>query len=73
MTTSSAHNVARAAPVTSTFAAPVAKPVKRTGPRGTSSNAYASGANQNCGNVITDRPSTRVHAPPGGRSSGPLW
>ena len=32
------------------------------------SNAYASGANQNCGNVITDRSSTRVHAPPGGRS-----
>ena len=36
--------------------------------RGTSSNAFASGANQNSGNVITDRPSTRVHAPPGGRS-----
>merc|ERR1712032_853037 len=36
--------------------------------KGTSSNAYASGANQNSGNVITDRPSTRVHAPPGGRS-----
>lgn len=34
----------------------------------TSSNNYASGANQNCGNVITDRSSTRVHAPPGGRS-----
>jgi len=36
--------------------------------RRTSSNAYASGSNQNAGNVITDRPSTRVHAPPGGRS-----
>ena len=33
------------------------------------SNAYASGANQNCGNVITDRPTTRLHAPPGGSSS----
>ena len=33
------------------------------------SNAYANGANQNCGNVLTDRPSTRVHAPPGGASS----
>mmetsp|Transcript_9247 Transcript_9247/g.16315 ORF Transcript_9247/g.16315 Transcript_9247/m.16315 type:complete len:133 (+) Transcript_9247:139-537(+) len=34
-----------------------------------SSNAYARGDNQNCGNVITDRPSTRLHAPPGGKSS----
>ena len=33
------------------------------------SNAYASGANQNCGNVLTDRPTTRLHAPPGGGSS----
>jgi hypothetical protein len=32
-------------------------------------NAFASGANQNCGNVITDRSSTRIHAPPGGHSS----
>merc|ERR1712222_192014 len=39
-----------------------------TSRKGTSSNAYASGANQNSGNVITDRPSTRVHAPPGGHS-----
>merc|ERR1712216_217973 len=29
----------------------------------TSSNAFAQGANQNCGNVITDRSSTRLHAP----------
>eukprot|EP00939_MAST-03C_sp_MAST-3C-sp1_P002399 g2399.t1 len=36
--------------------------------RGTSSNAFACGSNQNAGNFITDRPSTRVHAPPGGRS-----
>ena len=34
-----------------------------------SSNAYANGANQNCGNVITDRSSTRLHAPPGGHST----
>jgi SPIRAL1-like protein len=33
-----------------------------------SSNAFANGANQNCGNVITDRPTTRLHAPPGGKS-----
>lgn len=35
----------------------------------TSANRYANGANQNCGNVITDRPTTKVHGPPGGRSS----
>jgi hypothetical protein len=34
-----------------------------------SSNAYASGANQNAGNVLTDRPTSKVLAPPGGRSS----
>merc|ERR1719456_1499054 len=33
-----------------------------------SSNAFANGANQNCGNVLTDRPTTRLHAPPGGGS-----
>ena len=60
-------------------AAPVAAPVASVpsalaasvpdGFRGTSSNAFASGSNQNSGNVITDRSSTRIHAPPGGRSS----
>jgi len=34
-----------------------------------SSNAYASGANQNSGNYLTDRRMTRVNAPPGGHSS----
>eukprot|EP00930_Biecheleria_cincta_P052019 TRINITY_DN3723_c0_g1_i1.p1 TRINITY_DN3723_c0_g1~~TRINITY_DN3723_c0_g1_i1.p1 ORF type:complete len:318 (-),score=55.51 TRINITY_DN3723_c0_g1_i1:36-989(-) len=34
-----------------------------------SSNAYATGSNQNCGNYITDRRTTRVLAPPGGGSS----
>jgi hypothetical protein len=33
-----------------------------------SSNAYANGANQNCGNSITDRRTTRVLQPPGGSS-----
>jgi len=32
-------------------------------------NAYASGANQNCGNVLTGVPSTRVNRPPGGASA----
>ena len=34
-----------------------------------SGNAFANGNNQNCGNVITDRPSSRVLAPPGGKTS----
>jgi len=34
-----------------------------------SSNQYASGASQNTGNVLTDRRTTRVNAPPGGASS----
>ncbi len=37
--------------------------------RGVLSNAYASGNSQNTGNVITDRPSSRVTQPPGGKSS----
>jgi SPIRAL1-like protein len=36
---------------------------------GASSNQYASGSNQNSGNVLTDRRITRIHAPPGGASS----
>eukprot|EP00752_Nemacystus_decipiens_P010584 g9425.t1 len=34
-----------------------------------SSNAYASGVNQNSGNFLTEKPITRIHAPPGGASS----
>ena len=34
-----------------------------------SSNVFASGSNQNSGNFISDRPTTRIHAPPGGVSS----
>lgn len=36
---------------------------------GVSANAYASGSNQNSGNFMTGRPTTRVRAPPGGASS----
>ena len=39
------------------------------GGRGISSNAYATGSSQNVGNVITDRPTSRVTQPPGGHSS----
>lgn len=34
-----------------------------------SSNAFANGSNQNCGNVISERSTTRIHCPPGGRST----
>ncbi|CAM9581168.1 unnamed protein product [Discosporangium mesarthrocarpum] len=34
-----------------------------------SANAYASGTNQNSGNFMTGRPTTRVRAPPGGAST----
>eukprot|EP00618_Florenciella_parvula_P037477 CAMPEP_0119487468 /NCGR_PEP_ID=MMETSP1344-20130328/13549_1 /TAXON_ID=236787 /ORGANISM="Florenciella parvula, Strain CCMP2471" /LENGTH=145 /DNA_ID=CAMNT_0007522333 /DNA_START=68 /DNA_END=505 /DNA_ORIENTATION=+ len=59
------------APVQQPYAAPVQE---NTGlvfgaQRTNGSNAYANGANQNCGNVLTDRPTTRLHAPPGGKSS----
>ena len=34
-----------------------------------SSSLYANGANQNVGNVITNRPMIRINAPPGGAST----
>eukprot|EP00750_Incisomonas_marina_P003007 INCI12807.1.p1 GENE.INCI12807.1~~INCI12807.1.p1 ORF type:complete len:530 (-),score=106.87 INCI12807.1:641-2230(-) len=34
-----------------------------------SSNRFATGSNQNAGNFITGRSSTRVHGPPGGKTS----
>ena len=37
------------------------------------SNAFANGASQNTGNVLTDRSTTRLHAPPGGHSTLKLW
>merc|ERR1719329_744457 len=38
-------------------------------PQGVSSNAFATGSNQNCGNFISDRPTTAVMATPAGRSN----
>lgn len=34
-----------------------------------SANRFAQGSDQNCGNVLTEKPTSRVLAPPGGRSS----
>ena len=41
----------------------------RSDARANSSNAYANGADQNCGNFITDRTTSRVLKAPGGGSS----
>jgi len=40
---------------------------------GVSSNVFATGSNQNCGNFMTDRASSRVLKPPGGGSSLQLF
>lgn len=39
------------------------------GVHGSNANNYFRAEGQNCGNFITDRPSTKVHAAPGGGSS----
>lgn len=44
-------------------------PTPTSGGKGVSSNVFASGSSQNSGNVITDRPSSRITQPPGGKSS----
>lgn len=49
--------------------APAAEEAVGGGASAISSNAYASGSNQNSGNFMTGRPTTRVRAPPGGASS----
>ena len=65
------------APKSSDAAAPVQKPappppINKEIPAGIQSsqakNCYRADG-QNCGNFITDRPSTKVHAAPGGGSS----
>ncbi|KAJ9473269.1 Protein SPIRAL1-like 2 [Diplonema papillatum] len=68
------HGKENAAPAMPANVVPQQQPEPQKGqaPQGNnriSSNAWASNASQNCGNVISDRPSTRIHAPPGGKSS----
>jgi hypothetical protein len=48
---------------------PAKKPQVEEKPRQVSSNAFASGSSTNSFNVITDRPTSRVLAPPGGHCS----
>jgi len=54
---------------TSTSAHSGSAPVASAGAMRVSSNAFASNGHQNSGNFITDRSTTRLHAPPGGKSS----
>jgi len=56
-------------PRPATTAQPAAQPVGGGARTGVSSNCFANGANQNAGNCITDRPSTRVMYGPGGATS----
>ncbi|GJN04968.1 hypothetical protein PR202_ga22553 [Eleusine coracana subsp. coracana] len=60
--------------VTAAAAAPVSKEANKmkeipAGVRGSQANNYFRAQGQNCGNFLTDRPSTKVHAAPGGGSS----
>jgi hypothetical protein len=48
---------------------PAKKPQVEEKPIQVSSNAFASGSSTNSFNVITDRPTSRVLAPPGGHCS----
>jgi len=48
-------------------AAGLASPPREPNPL--SANTFASGSNQNTGNVMTGRSTTRIHQPPGGKSS----
>ncbi len=62
-------------PVKTTFKVNEISPTKLTEFSGgrVSSNVFANGANQNSGNFITDKPITRIHAPPGGVSTLRLY
>ncbi|CAJ1947138.1 unnamed protein product [Sphenostylis stenocarpa] len=56
------------APVEKQSPAPVEKQIP-AGIPGSLKNNYHRADGQNCGNFLTDRPSTKVHAAPGGGSS----
>uniref|UniRef100_A0A2N9FDV7 Protein SPIRAL1-like 1 n=1 Tax=Fagus sylvatica TaxID=28930 RepID=A0A2N9FDV7_FAGSY len=59
-------------PSQKTAAAAASQPIDKQIPAGVPghlTNNYFRADGQNCGNFITDRPSTKVHAAPGGGSS----
>ena len=65
---SGAHN-AQTDPNVPVSQASILRAAQQQSQMGTTSNAFASGTNQNSGNFITDRSTTRLHAPPGGASA----
>lgn len=68
--TGAPQNATTAAPATAA-AAPPAEVNKQipAGVPGNKANNYFRADGQNCGNFLTDRPTTKVHAAPGGGSS----
>ncbi|KAK3225753.1 hypothetical protein Dsin_005615 [Dipteronia sinensis] len=56
-------------PQKSAPASPPVDPNKPAGVPGNNANNYFRADGQNCGNFLTDRPTTKVHAAPGGGSS----
>ncbi|OEL17597.1 hypothetical protein BAE44_0021384 [Dichanthelium oligosanthes] len=65
------QRAAQPAPAAAVAAAPDGETLKGipAGVRGSQTNNYFRAQGQNCGNFLTDRPSTKVHAAPGGGSS----
>ncbi|XWS51246.1 hypothetical protein CRYUN_Cryun12cG0160300 [Craigia yunnanensis] len=65
------NEVAKETPQKSTTASPPAGVTKEipAGIPGNKANNYFRTDGQNCGNFLTDRPTTKVHAAPGGGSS----
>ncbi|XWS51245.1 hypothetical protein CRYUN_Cryun12cG0160200 [Craigia yunnanensis] len=65
------NEVAKETPQKSTTASPPAGVTKEipAGIPGNKANNYFRADGQNCGNFLTDRPTTKVHAAPGGGSS----
>ena len=68
----SASNGTPKKPVPTEAPKPTSSPVdpnKPAGVPGNNANNYFRADGQNCGNFLTDRPTTKVHAAPGGGSS----
>ncbi|BBN68857.1 SPIRAL1-like2 [Prunus dulcis] len=57
------------APAPASASSPIDKQQIAAGLHGKPTNNYHRAEGQNCGNFITDRPSTKVHSAPGGGSS----
>ncbi|KAL9407484.1 hypothetical protein AB3S75_046099 [Citrus x aurantiifolia] len=69
--TGASQNATTAAPAAAPPAEPPAEVNKQipAGVPGNNANNYFRADGQNCGNFLTDRPTTKVHAAPGGGSS----